>query len=259
MKGVDMKTPVFCLFLLASASFAMADTDGVRLTMAIPASPMLSMELVPLTVTVTNGGMRPIPVMTNDLGRVMGVQLFFEHEQKRPVMLGAKYPFMRRHNRFADFSVLPSMTLLQPGQSFTWSTTPYGDHALYNAWRIEEATNITAYLRIGAAEWVQSPTYNFQILSNEGEYEIRNLPAYTNVTYSGFTNIRPEFCKVRLAGKHYLFTRNGVRLGELKDGDIPEIKRLSDGGISVTFQKQKEKVRFYPQKMRAELEDGGME
>lgn len=102
---------------------------------------------------------------------------------------------------------------------------------------------------------MQSPTYDFQILPNEGEYEIRDLPAYTNVTYSGFTNIRPESCKVRLAGRHYLFTRNGVRLGELKDGDIPKIKRLPDGDISVTFQKQKKKVRFYPQIMRVEIED----
>ena len=251
-----MKTKTVSLLLAFWVAQSHSDTGEVALTMTLPENPILSTELVPLSVTITNGGSRPIPIATNEFNRVMGWQLFFEHESKRPVMLGARYPLMRRHKTIKRFPVESFTTQLHPGQSFTWTTTPYGDSDLYRAWRIEEATNITAYLWIGENEWIQSPTYQFQILPCEGEYRTESLPAYTNIVYLDFKGNRPDFCKVKLAGKNHLFTRDGIRLCELLDDEILEINRVSEEDVVLlTFPKHKKQIQYNQRLMKIEAVD----
>jgi len=225
------------LFVVTSLSVCNAQTNGIAVSLAMPGVEMLVGEQTPITVSITNGSDRAIPII-KDNGNAFRFQVQLDVGAKE---LYAASPIESTNDRRKTWQSLSKVEdFLNPGESFVW-TLPYTIHLTILASKIE-ATNITARVVIGDNEWVSSARLPFYVSNEDKEQDSPQIECYDLKTRE---KAKYPLRKIKLGDKSFIFTVMGYRLCEVSDNDMPEVLFDSEKQeVIISSQNNKRSIRY---------------
>lgn len=228
--------------MLVFVSELLADTNGISVHLSIPLYPLLECEISAVSLSVTNGSNRALPIITG-WGRAVGAQLSFEIEG---------IEFRHPHQPIFDFersrpwaSVSNQANrVLAPGEAYTWTDLYFLQQTCSN----NGGSNIIAKILVGEGEWAFSPKTPINIyLPNDGKDHFMDTmqPCFETTGIDNLSNLPFDFkvFQVDLLGTNFLFTGLGDRICDVPTGITPSLQ-VTTNVLEVTFPETNRIVRF---------------
>ena len=226
------------LLVVTSLGVCNAQTNGIAVSLVMPGDELLFGEKTPITVSITNGSDRAIPIV-KDNARAFRSQIQLDVGAREP---GQASPIEATDDRRKVWSsVSQSEDCLRPGESFSW-TLPQTIHLTILAYHAE-ATNITARVMVSDNEWASSVRLPFYVSKEDKE---KNSPQIECYDLNTREKTKYPLRKIKLGDKSFLFTVMGYRLCEVPDDDMPEV--LFDSAkqevIILGLQNSRQNIRY---------------
>jgi len=225
------------LLVVTSLGVCNAQTNGITVSLVMPGDELLFGEKTPITVSITNGSDRAIPIVRD--GRAFRFQIQLDVGAREPY---AASPIEATDDRRKTWQSLSKVEdFLNPGESFSW-TLPSPIHLTIFAYHTE-ATNITARVLVGDNEWASSVRLPFYVSKEDKE---KNSPQIECYDLNTREKTKYPLRKIKLGDKSFLFTVMGYRLCEVPDDDMSEV--LFDSAkqevIILGLQNSKQNIRY---------------